>query len=532
MTRCPSKVAVARGAAIALALLLAACGQKSNAGPSTSAAPASADQGGAGSAPRADQATSSIGAGTVATGGGASPAATATGSPGVNSSGGPSPGSSPSAGRSLPSPGGAGGNSPSGASPASSAGSGGTAGRTPSSSPGATAGAGGGVDGGGSSSASAIPAPPAPAGADRTGVTDTKIRIGVHAPITGAAPFPQSAFDKGKDVYWKYLAEKGGIFGRNVEIVFRDDQFNPSRAVQVCREMVEQEHVFILMGAAGSEQITACARYANSMGVPYLSAGVNEDGLTGLSTYFATSQTYVQQNPVLVSYVVNKLHKTKLAIVLNNTPALNETQQSVTKLAQAAGLDIVRNSRIGKNASDSELLSEANALRASGAEVVYLLTSPVNFIKLATNAQAQAYSPIYMGPGITNGLNIVAEAGCPAIGAAKFLSPFPQLDVIDNLDPDYQKSYQKYNGGKGDDIGLAEWGLSKVIGSMLQAAGKDLSRQSFVAGLESGKDFATNVYPVVSYSGSIRFGAKSSHLLEADCNSRSFKTIAQFVTGF
>ena len=39
---------------------------------------------------------------------------------------------------------------------------------------------------------------------------------------------------------------------------------------------------------------------------------------------------------------------------------------------------------------------------------------------------------------------------------AKFFSPFPQLDVIDNLDPDYQKSYQKYNGNKGDDIGLAE----------------------------------------------------------------------------
>ncbi|MNC95190.1 hypothetical protein D3C83_122460 [compost metagenome] len=67
---------------------------------------------------------------------------------------------------------------------------------------------------------------------------------------------------------------------------------------------------------------------------------------------------------------------------------------------------------------------------------------------------------------------------------------------------------------------------------MLQAAGKDLSRQSFLAALESGKEFSTNVYPVVSYSGSIRFGAKSAHLLEADCNSRSFKTVAQFATTF
>ncbi|HEV7865115.1 MAG TPA: ABC transporter substrate-binding protein [Acidimicrobiia bacterium] len=531
MTRRSSKV-VARGTAIAVALLLAAaCGQKSNVGPAISAAPAASDQAGAAGTPPADPAESSAATGeTVATDGGSATAAPAAGSTGAGSTS-PATPSTPASGRSASSAAGSKGGSSSAASSGSAAGSGGTSAKTPTSAAGnAPSGTGGG--GGGAAAPAPVPGPAAPSAGDRTGVSDTKIRIGIHAPITGAAPFPQNAFDKGKDVYWKFLAEKGGIFGRNVEIVFRDDQFNPSRAVQVCREMVEQEHVFVLMGAAGSEQITACARYANSMGVPYLSAGVNEDGLAGLSTYFATSQTYAQQHPALVSYIVNKLHKTKLAVVLNNTPALNETQQSVTRLAQAAGLNIVRQSRIGKNASDSELLSEANALRASGAEVVYLLTSPVNFIKLATNAQAQAYSPIYMGPGITNGLNIVAEAGCPAIGAAKFFSPFPQLDVIDNLDPDYQKSYQKYNGGKGDDIGLAEWGLSKVIGSMLQAAGKDLSRQSFVAGLESGKEFATNVYPVVSYSGSIRFGARSSHLLEADCNSRTYKTIAQFTTGF
>jgi ABC-type branched-subunit amino acid transport system substrate-binding protein len=516
---------------ITLALLLAAaCGQKANVGSDRSAAPAAADQSYGAGTPAVGSAETSTDAGSGDGGSGAAATTDAGGTPAAPGAGSAGTGAA-SGGRTSATTGRPGASAPAGKSGSSSSAgsSGGSAGGAGKPQPSAAA---GGTGGGGSAAPAPVPGPVAPGGGDRTGVNETKIRIGIHAPITGAAPFPQNAFDKGKDVYWKYLADKGGIFGRNVEIVFRDDQFNPARAVQVCREMVEQEKVFLLMGAAGSEQITACARYANSMNVPYLSAGVNEDGLTGLRSYFATSQTYVQQNPLLISYITNKLHKTKLAIVLNNTPALSETGQNVLKLAQAAGLDVVRNSRIGKNASDSELLSEANALRSSGAEVVYLITSPVNFIKLATNGQAQAYSPVYMGPGISNGINIVAEAGCPAIGPAKFLSPFPQLDVIDKLDPDYQKSYQKYNGGKGDDIGLAEWGLSKVVGSMLQAAGKDLSRESFVAALESGKEFATNVYPVVSYTGSVRFGAKSSHLLEADCKSRSFKTIAQFATGF
>src|SRR5438105_1284799 len=219
----------------------------------------------------------------------------------------------------------------------------------------------------------AAPAPLLPRAAAETGVTGTTIRIGIHAPITGAAAFPQNAFDKGKDVYWKYIAEKGGIFGRNVDVVLRDDQSNQSAALQACGDLVQNQQVFILlgMGVASSAEMTTCA-----------------------------------------------------------------------------------------------------------AEVVYLLTSPVNFIKLAQNANNQAYNPIYMGPGISSGLNIVAEAGCPAIGAAKFFSPFPGLDVIDNLDPAYKTSYQKYNGSvpPADDVGLAEGGLAKPIGAVLQATGPDLAR--------------------------------------------------------
>ena len=67
---------------------------------------------------------------------------------------------------------------------------------------------------------------------------------------------------------------------------------------------------------------------------------------------------------------------------------------------------------------------------------------------------------------------------------------------------------------------------------MLQAAGKDLSRQTFVRTLESGREFGTNVYPVVSYGGSIRFGANSVHVLEADCKTRKWKTMATFAEGF
>ncbi|HYH48721.1 MAG TPA: ABC transporter substrate-binding protein, partial [Acidimicrobiia bacterium] len=334
------------------------------------------------------------------------------------------------------------------------------------------------------------PAPPREAiegPVDRTGITDTTIRIGIHAPVTGAAPFPQSAFEQSNDLYWKFLAEKGGVHGRNVEVVFRDDKYNPTSAVQVCREMVEEEKVFAIIGFAGSDQITACARYAETANVPYFSGGVNEEGLAGLNRYFAISQTYDQQSATIAKMMKNRIKKTKVAIVVIATPALNSTVRSITnEVLKVGGLQIVRSSRIGKYASDAELLSEAQQLRNAGAEIVYVIAAPIPFIKLATNAQAQSYNPSWVGPGTTVGFQVVAQAGCPSVGTSKFLSPFPQLDAIDELDPDYKPAYRKYVGNSPDDIGILNWGMNKTVHQMLEATGRDLSRQSFFKTVTSG----------------------------------------------
>ena len=68
-----------------------------------------------------------------------------------------------------------------------------------------------------------------------------------------------------------------------------------------CREMVEDDGAFLLVGGGGADQITACAQYAADNGIPYLSAGVNENGLSDLDTYFATTLTYAEQAPMLIA---------------------------------------------------------------------------------------------------------------------------------------------------------------------------------------------------------------------------------------
>jgi ABC-type branched-subunit amino acid transport system substrate-binding protein len=368
------------------------------------------------------------------------------------------------------------------------------------------------------------------------------IKIGVHAPLTGAAPLPQNAFDKGKDVYWKFLAERGGLLGRSVQIIFKDDQFNPAHAVQVCRELVEQDKVFMLFGVTGSNQITACARYAESVGVPYLSAGVNTDGLTGLKNYFAISQTYAQQAPTLAGLIKNKIGKTKVGLAVLDTPDFVDARKAAIAAMQAAGLQIAADEKIPKTAGKAETDATAANLSKAGAEVVYALMSPTIYLNFTKSIHGQvAYDPDIVAPGLTVGLNLVAQAGCPDVAKTQVLSPFPQLDAIDSLDPDYKPAYQKYVTANNpqqqpDDIGLALWGLDKTLALMFQAAAPSadkLSRQSFLAAVTSGQEFKSNVYPTVKFSASEHFGATTSHLLQAQCTPPpQFKTAATFVSGF
>lgn len=400
------------------------------------------------------------------------------------------------------------------------------AGTTGSGAGGSTAASGGTGNGtaGGRNAAAPGTAPVPAGGGDTTGVTETTIKIGVHAPVTGAAAFPQQSFERGIGVYADYVNRKGGIHGRKLEIVFRDDRFDPNSARSVCKEMAEQQKVFMLIGGGGADQIDACARYAAGIGVPYLSAGVHETrpglgAMGSLPTYFAASLTYEQQVPLLARVIASQFKGEKVAVITADNDSLNNYHAIVdAEIKQVAGSNVTLSRRIPKK-TDVDAPAIATQICNSGAAAVVWNASPSGLINVS---KSMTCSPTFVGPGLTNGLNIVATAGCPTIDGALFYSPFPGLDKIDQLDPTFRPAYRQKNNAEPDDLAIAVWGLEKLVGQMLEATGKNLSREAFMGTIAKTKTFNTNVYPSTNFSS--RFGGTAMHLLEADCGSQQYRT--------
>ena len=365
----------------------------------------------------------------------------------------------------------------------------------------------------------------ATSGSNSTGVTGTTIKLGAHAPLTGAAPIPSASAQRGNDLYFKWLRElKAPINGRYVDSMLKNDNYNPSQAVAVCKEMVEKDEVFLLYGHAGTDQIQACARYAAAAGVPYLSAGVTENGLTDLPNYFALSLSYAQQAPLLADMLLADLDaKNEVNGMLRfETPNFEDGHQAFVEAMQDRGAPLDYDRAVSKGASQTEAQTVVQEMKAMGIENVYVLTSPVWFLQVLQAARSQNYEPQWVGVGITKALDTVANVGCRngTLSKARFFSPFPAWSDIDRFDPEFYKAAQSIypDSGKGDDIMLVGWGMGRIIAELLEAGGKNLTREGFIAAAQRAENVKTGVFPSVSYTPTDHFGGSAVHVNEAHCS--------------
>ena len=381
--------------------------------------------------------------------------------------------------------------------------------------------------GSGDSGEAPLPTGKSPAGGDTTGVTASSIKIGVHAPVTGAAAIPQQSFERAVGAYFDYVNRRGGFYGRKVQVIFEDDQFRPDVARAKCKEMAEQQKVFALIGGAGSDQIDACARYAASVDVPYLSAGVHETrpgqgALSSLSTYFAVSLTYEQQVPLLARLYSNEFGGETVVVLTADNDSLDNYHATVAgAISKAAGGDLAYAERVPKTVQ-SEAVSIGTKICNSGAKAVVWNASPSSLLNVVKSMPCRV---TFLGPGLTNGLNVVAQVGCPNIDGAMFYSTFPGMDVMRRNAKFVQAYKEKNDGANPDDIGAAIYAIESVVGQMLLAAGKNLTREGFMAGIARERSFNTGVLPPTNFSS--RLGGTAMHLLQADCNRQEYVTVRQ-----
>ena len=95
------------------------------------------------------------------------------------------------------------------------------------------------------------------------GVSATQIKLGITIPLTGIAAPGYNKIPSAMNAYFNYVNDNGGVYGRKISLVVKDDAYLPTQAVNKTNELILKDKVFAVVGALGTANNIAVARSVN-----------------------------------------------------------------------------------------------------------------------------------------------------------------------------------------------------------------------------------------------------------------------------
>ncbi|MCL6499130.1 MAG: ABC transporter substrate-binding protein, partial [Firmicutes bacterium] len=161
---------------------------------------------------------------------------------------------------------------------------------------------------------------PLSTGAQERGVTADEVIIGTSMPLSGPAAY-WGAVGRGMEAYARYLNDQGGIHGRRLRVVVRDDSYLPPRAAANVRELVERVGVFAIVGLIGTANAFAVRDYIVRNQVVWISPTADATiwyGFRDKKYLFVTYPSYVEEAKILVDYAARQLGAKSIAVFYQN----------------------------------------------------------------------------------------------------------------------------------------------------------------------------------------------------------------------
>jgi branched-chain amino acid transport system substrate-binding protein len=152
------------------------------------------------------------------------------------------------------------------------------------------------------------------------GASDAEIKLGNTMPYSGPAS-AYGAIGKAEVAYFNMINEQGGINGRRINFITRDDGYSPPKTVELVRKMVEDDQVLALFNTLGTPPNTAIQAYANENKVPQLFVATGADKWNDPKNHPWTmgwQPSYRIEARIYGRYILKNLPNAKVAVLYQN----------------------------------------------------------------------------------------------------------------------------------------------------------------------------------------------------------------------
>ena len=338
------------------------------------------------------------------------------------------------------------------------------------------------------------------------GVTPTSVTVGQSAAFSGPAAELGKDMRTGIQAYFDQVNRAGGVNGRKLLLKSLDDGYEPPRAAENTRKLV-QEDVFALLGYVGTPTSEAAKPIFTEARVPFVGAFTGAELLRSpFNRYvFNVRASYNAETDAIVE-LLTKLNLNRIAVFYQNDSYGKAGLAGVEKAMAARNLKIIGAATVERNSVD--VTAAVKEIAAKEPQAVVLISAYKSVAAFIKGMKKAGSNPQFMNVSFVGSKALATELGDEGRGVGiSQVVPFP-WNTGTPIVRDYQRNLTASSGGAEVGFGSLEGYIAaRVFVEGLRRAGANPTRESFVTAMETLRDYDLGGF-YVTYTPADHNGSK------------------------
>ena len=316
------------------------------------------------------------------------------------------------------------------------------------------------------------------------GASNTEIKIGNIMPYTG----PAAAYGLiGRTIaaYFKKINADGGINGRKITFISYDDSYNPAKAIEAARKLVEEDRVLLVFQSLGTPSNTAIQKYMNASKMPqlFVASGASKwDDPGDYPWTMGWQPNYQTEGHIFGQYLLKNHPQGKIAILYQNDDYGKDYVKGL-KDSLAEAIPVV--AEASYETTDPNVDAQMVKLKASHADIFFNVATPKFAAQAIRRGAELGWKPLQMLNSVSNSVgSVIKPAGfenAQGILAANYMKE--PGDALWKDDPAYNEwldFMDRYfpEGDKNNTLSVYGYTVAQTLVRVLTQCGDQLTREN------------------------------------------------------
>lgn len=320
-----------------------------------------------------------------------------------------------------------------------------------------------------------------PAKADEIGVSEDAILFGQAAALEGPSSTLGQRMRQGIVAAFTEINAKGGVHGRKLQLISRDDGYDPDRSLAQTLRLIEDEKVFALIGAVGTPTAVATIPITSARNVPFIGPFSGAEFLRDfeLAKVVNIRASYGAEAEAWVKHLTEDRHFTRIAIFYQDDSFGRDGLSGVKRALARRGLELAAEGTFERNTR--AVASAWRTIKRVEPEAIVMVGTYgpcAEFIKLAHRSGA---NPTFVNISFVGAVALAKELGPEGEGVVVTqVVPFP-WDRSLKLVADYQAAQTAFDPALTPNfVALEGYIAGRLAAAALEQAGPQPTRASLL----------------------------------------------------